>query len=424
MEIFLHYVWKHKLYATNNFKTVEGQVLEVIDPGIYNTDAGPDFFNAKIRLDGQVWAGNIEMHCRSSDWYHHSHDVNKAYNSTILHVVEVIDAPVVKDASGRFIPQWVMPIPEKLYEQYTSIVKMEDPVPCLDKIKTVPEIYLSDWKTALLTERLERKTQTILQLLDTTQGDWKTVFYITLARNFGFGINNDAFERLAKSLPLKYIFKHAHSSLQIEALLLGQAGLLDEDAIDDTYYICLKSEYEYLQKKYSLTPLENQIFKRLRLRPNNFPHVKIVQLAGFVQQLQSLFAKVLTTNGIENYRKLFKLDVSDYWQSHYHFQTTADKKSKPLGQSAIDILLINTVSPILFAYGCRQDNMYYKQKAFDLLNALPPERNAITHLFMQAGVKNTQAGDSQALIQLKKEYCEHKKCIFCRIGHRILNKNV
>jgi hypothetical protein len=412
------------LYATDNFITAEGLTLEVIDPGIYNTDAGPDFFNAKIRLDGQVWAGNIELHGRSSDWYHHSHDVDKAYNSTILHVVEVIDEPAVKDASGRLIPQWVMPIPEKLYTQYTSFVKMEDPVPCLDKLKTVPEIYLSDWKTALLTERLERKTQTILQLLESTQGDWNTVFYITLARNFGFGINNDAFERLAKSLPLKYILKHTHSSLQIEALFLGQAGLLDADDIDDKYYICLKAEYQYLQKKYSLKPLENQIFKRLRLRPNNFPHIKLVQLAGFVRNMPSLFVTVLTTHSIADYRKLFDLDVSEYWQSHYHFRKTTDLKSKRLGQSAVDILLINTVAPVLFAYGRKKDNAFYKQKAFDLLDSLPPEHNSITQLFVQAGVKNACAGDSQALIQLKKEYCEQKKCIFCRIGHRILNKNM
>lgn len=422
METFLHYVWKHKLYAADSFKTAEGMTLEVIDAGIYNTDAGPDFFNAKIRLDGQIWAGNIELHCRSSDWYQHGHDTDSAYNSTILHVVEVVDEPVVTDASGRLIPQWVMPIPDKLYDQYSSFVKMEDPVPCLNKINTVPTIYLSDWTAALLTERLERKTQTILELLKTYRGDWNTVFYITLARNFGFGINNDAFERLAKSLPLKCVFHHAHSSFQTEALFLGQAGLLNERDLNERYYNCLNIEYQFLQKEHNLKPLESQIFKRLRLRPNNFPHVKIVQLSNFIRNSPRLFATMLEVDGINNFRALFDTDVSEYWQTHYHFRSESELRDKKLGQTAVDILIINTVIPILFAYGLSTDSAFYKGKAYTMLNELPPERNAVTHLFEHAGIKNTCAGDSQALIQLKREYCEQKKCIFCRIGHRVLNK--
>ncbi|GHT53004.1 hypothetical protein AGMMS49982_14790 [Bacteroidia bacterium] len=424
METFLHHVWKHRLYAADNFKTAEGQTLEVINPGIYNTDAGPDFFNAKIRLDGQVWAGNIEIHNRSSDWYRHCHDTDKAYNSTVLHIVEVIDHQAIKDSTGRLIPQWVMPIPECIYTRYSEFVKMDNRQPCLDKIKNIPEIFLSDWQTALLLERLNRKTQDIMELLKTYKGDWNTVFYITLARNFGFGINNDAFERLAKSLPLSIVNKHSHSCLQIEALFLGQAGLLDETDIDDKYQYCLRSEYRYLQQMYDLQPLEGDIFKRMRLRPNNFPHIKIVQLSGFIQHTPTLFSKVLDTHLVDGLRKLFESGVSPYWETHYNFKQVSEKRQKVLGQSAIDILLINTVAPIVFAYGHSRDEPFHMGKTFRLLQDIPAEHNSITHPFVEAGLKTKNAGDSQALIQLKKEYCDQKKCMFCRIGHQVLSKEL
>ncbi|WP_158648311.1 DUF2851 family protein, partial [Candidatus Symbiothrix dinenymphae] len=234
---------------------------------------------------------------------------------------------------------------------YSEFVKMDNRQPCLDKIKNIPEIFLSDWKTALLLERLTRKTQNIMDLLKTYKGDWNAVFYITLARNFGFGINNDAFERLAKSLPLNIVNKHSHSCLQIEALFLGQAGLLDETDIDDKYHHCLRSEYQYLQQMYDLKPLEGDIFKRMRLRPNNFPHIKIVQLSGFIQHTPTLFSKVLDTHLVDGLRKLFESGVSPYWETHYNFKQVSEKRQKVLGQSAIDILLINTVAPIVFAYG-------------------------------------------------------------------------
>jgi hypothetical protein len=293
-------------------------------------------------------------------------------------------------------------------------------VPCLGRINEIPEIYWTDWKNALTSERLENKIRTIFQLLETYHDDWSEVFYITLARNFGFGINNDAFERLAKSLPLRYILKHSDSPQQVEALFLGQAGLLEETLPDDVYFRTLQGEYRFLQNKYKLKSLEASIFKSLRIRPNNFPHIKIVQLAGFINKEQSLFSCTLEKNSIQEFRSLFFSDVSNYWETHYRFGKTSPRWKKGLGLSAIHILLINTVVPVLFAYGKKKNQEHFIQKALDLLEAIPPEKNHIVKAFSNAKVKVAHAGDTQALIQLRKMYCDPKKCMFCRIGHKLL----
>jgi hypothetical protein len=420
MEALLHSVWKHKLYVPGTFTTSEGMCLEIIDAGIYNSDAGPDFFNAKIKLDGQIWVGNIEIHTHSSDWYKHKHEKDKAYNSVILHVVEFIDNEEIRDESGRKIPQWMLSVPDSVRKNYLYLTGNNNSIPCLSRIKEIDRIYLSDWKNALLTERLERKTNTIYQLLDTYQDDWNEVLYICLSRNFGFGINNDAFERLARSLPLKYIQKHQDSEKQVEALFLGQAGLLESDAIEDEYYLVLQQEYRFLRKKYQLEPLERHLFKNLRIRPNNFPHVKIIQLAGFIRKGQHLLTQILKSTQLSDFHQIFASDVSEYWQSHYQFEKPSSKKSRQLGGSAISIILINTVVPLLFAYGKTKNMEIFQDRSFQLITAIRAENNFITTLFSRAGVEVIHAGDSQALIQLKREYCEKKKCIFCRIGYKIL----
>jgi hypothetical protein len=422
METLLHYVWKHKLYASSPFVTQEGHALEIIDPGTYNTHAGADFFNAKIKLDNRIWVGNVEIHTHSSDWYKHKHEKDKAYNPVILHVVEHPDIEEVRTESGRAIPQWVMKIPENIKENYHFLLNTDEAIPCLSRINEIDGIYLTDWKNALLTERLEKKTQSLFQLLDACYDDWNEVFYICLSRNFGFGINNDAFERLAKSLPLKYILKHQDSGKQVEALFLGQAGLLDKDSIDDDYYRSLREEYQFLKTKYKLQALESHIFKSLRIRPGNFPHIKIVQLAGFVRKKPDLFSSVLTTVPLKDLIALFTTEIDDYWLTHYHFEKSSVKKPKQLGLSAIHILLINTVVPILFAYGKKKNQELFVERALDLLEAIKPENNFIVTAFTRAGITATHAGDTQALIQLKREYCEQKKCMYCRIGHRLLSK--
>ena len=422
METLLHYVWKHKLYENDKLLTEEGISFEVIDPGMYNLNAGPDFFNAKIRMDGKIWVGNIEIHTASSDWYKHQHEKNKAFDSVILHVVESIDVTNVCDTTGRLIPQWMIQVPERIRKSYLFLSDRDVSIPCLGKIHGIPEIYLSDWKNALLIERLERKTNALLQLLQEYKNDWNEVFYITLSRNFGFGINNDAFERLAKSLPLKIIQKHQNSITQVEALFLGQAGLLDTEESEDTYLLELQKEYAFLRKKFNLNPLEPHIFKSLRIRPNNFPHIKIVQLAGIIRKQQGLFSNVIAFAELEPLYSLFISETAEYWLTHYRFEKASVKRVKNLGLSAIQLLVINTIVPLFFAYGKNKNLETYPERALQFLESLNPESNSIITLFSHSGIKIQNAYDSQALMQLKREYCEQKKCMYCRIGHQLLAK--
>jgi len=424
MEALLYYVWKHKLYESAELLTEEGASFEVIDPGMYNSNAGPDFFNTKIRMEGKTWAGNIEIHTASSEWYNHQHEKDKAYNSVILHVVETADVAEIYDSGGRLIPQWVMKIPERIRANYSFLLNADVSIPCLGKISDIPEVYLSDWKNALLAERLERRTNALFQLLEEYKNDWNELFYITLSRNFGFGINNDAFERLAKSLPLRIIRKHQNSVTQTEALFLGQAGLLEDVESEDAYFLELQKEYDFLRKKYNLIPLESHIFKSLRIRPSNFPHIKIVQLAGIIRKKQGLFSNVLALSELESFYSLFISETAGYWLTHYHFEKTSVKRTKNLGLSTIQLLIINTVVPVFFAYGKKKNSEVYAERAIRFLELLKPESNSIITLFSRAGIQIQNACDSQAIIELKREYCEHKKCIYCRIGHQLLAKKI
>jgi len=424
METLLHYVWKYKLYNPETLVTLSGNPVLVIDQGVHNTHAGPDFFNAKIRIGNEIWAGNVEIHSYASDWMKHGHHTDKAYNSVILHVVEHSNAEVYAE-DGHLISQLILKIPEKIRENYEYLLSRETFVPCLSQIRDVPKLYLTDWMNALLVERLGRKTDDLQKLLKDYKGDWGEVFYITLSRNFGFGINNDAFERLAKNLPLKLILKHKDSALQVEALFFGQAGLLNEDSeAKDDYYRFLQKEYDFLRKKYDLKPLEAHIFKNLRMRPNSFPHIKIAQLAALVRTQEALFSKMFELEDTQSLRNLFMSELTEYWNTHYLFGKNSPKRKKLIGLSAQNVILINTVVPVLFAYGRAKKQSYLQEKAIRLLDLIKPESNYIINEFAKVGICPCHAGDSQALIQLQKEYCEKKKCIFCRIGHKLLSKNV
>ncbi|MDR1371636.1 MAG: DUF2851 family protein [Dysgonamonadaceae bacterium] len=423
MESLLHYVWKHRLYDENSLLTGDGQRFEIIDTGIYNIHAGPDFFNAKIKIGDKLWAGNVEIHNLSSDWYRHRHDSDKAYNSVIFHVAESLDTSEIRDESGRVIPQWEMKFPQIIRDNYQFLLESDSQIPCIGRIREISEIYLSDWKAALLTERLERKANDIFSLLKTYKNDWNEVFYIILSRNFGFNVNNDAFERLAKSLPLKIILKNSQFSIQSEALFLGQAGLLDEEENGDNYYNSLRKGYIFLQKKYKLTPLEKHTFKNLRIRPNNFSLIKIVQLAGIICNRQGLFSELIGISEEQDMRNFFASDINEYWKTHYQFGKISSCREKKLGFSAISLLMINVVSAMFFAYGKRKNKPEYTEKALQLLETIRAEQNYIVKQFVRAGILMNNAGDSQAIIQLKREYCEKKKCIYCRIGHQLLAKD-
>lgn len=419
METLLHYVWKNKLYTPGNFISTEGISLEIIDPGIYNTDAGPDFFNAKIKMGQRIWAGNVEIHNLSSDWYKHKHHNDPAYNSVILHVIETMDQLNIKDSQGRAIPQWILSVPQQIKDNYQFLIHSDYSIPCQGSLWQTPSIYLSGWKDSLLIERLERKVNQISFLGNKYYNDWNETFYIILARSFGFGINNDSFERLAESLPLKQILKHQNSVCQTEALFLGQAGLLN-DMIEDEYYKCLQNEYHFLSKKYHLKSLDGYTFKSLRIRPESFPPVKIVQLAGLIRRQPSLFSCILERNSLREFQELFTTSINPYWNTHYQFGKLSSYNPKNMGLNSINCLIINTVIPILLAYGKKKNIEKYIDLAFNLLEIMKPENNFIVNTFKRQGVIVENAGDSQALIQLKREYCEKKKCFLCRIGHQIL----
>ena len=407
MERLLHYVWKYKLYAATPLITTEGRPVQVIDPGMQNTDAGPDFFNAKIKIDGTLWVGSVEIHDKSSDWLLHHHDTDKAYDCVILHIIGFNDFQPVR-TNGNPIPQMLLTVPENILRSIDWLLYREAALPCLDHITGIAPLHIACWMEALLSERLERKTHDIFLLLDAYQTDWNEVFYITLTRNFGFGVNNDAFERLAKSLPLRCIQKQRNSHSQIEAMLFGQAGMLEEEN-DDHYYRLLQREYDFLRHKFGLSPMEDFVFKNLRTRPVNFPYLKVAQLAALWVRYDTLFSAILEARSTGEIKKYFRIPPSGYWETHYHFRYASPRKEKTIGENALNILLINTVVPMLFAYGLHNKRPEYCERATRLLESIPPEKNTIVTTFYNAGITVRHAGDSQALIQLKREYCEKKK---------------
>lgn len=422
MERLLHYVWKYKLYTATPLITTEGRPVQVIDPGMQNTDAGPDFFNAKIKIDGTLWVGSVEIHDKSSDWLLHHHDTDKAYDCVILHIIGFNDFQPVR-TNGNPIPQMLLTVPENILRSIDWLLYREAALPCLDHITGIAPLHIACWMEALLSERLERKTHDIFLLLDAYQADWNEVFYITLTRNFGFGVNNDAFERLAKSLPLRCIQKQRSSQSQIEAMLFGQAGMLAEEN-DDHYYRLLQREYDFLRHKFGLSPMEDFVFKNLRTRPLNFPYLKVAQLAALWVRHDTLFSAILEAGSTGEIKKYFRIPPSGYWETHYHFRYASPRKEKTIGENALNILLINTVVPMLFAYGLHNKRPEYCERATRLLESIPPEKNTIVSTFCNAGITVRHAGDSQALIQLKREYCEKKKCLYCRIGFRMLKTTI
>ena len=418
MERMLQYIWKHRLFSEADLVTTEGVPVFVIDAGISNTDSGPDFFNAKIRIDNTVWVGNVEIHNRSSDWYIHRHQYDKLYDTVILHIVQKYDCDIIR-MNGEFIPQAILAVPENIAKNIEWLLMRDIPVSCAERLSSVSPLHLADWMNALLIERLERKTEDIFVRLQNSLKDWNEVFYLTLMRNFGFGVNSDAFELLAGSLPYKYILKHRNNPVQIEALFFGQAGLLDEDS-DDPYFQALKREFHFLRKKYGFQPVESYLFKKLRIRPVNFPYIRLAHLAAVWLKNDLLFSKTLEAETLKELHAFFNVEPSEYWLTHYSFHAASDVKKKSLGKNAMDVILINTVIPVLFAYGKYTNRPEYCDRALRFLNEIKPEKNSIVDFFNKYGIAVNNAGDTQALIQLRREYCDKKKCLYCRIGYRVI----
>ena len=420
MEELLHYVWKHRIFPLNELTTTTGQRLEIIDTGLANRDAGPDFFNAKIKIDGVVWVGNIEIHTNSSDWFKHGHHQNPVYNNVILHIATCVDTEVHR-SNGESIPQLQLDCPKHIQENFKELANTDQYPPCYRIIPSLPKLTIHSWMSALQMERFEQKNAHLIERLRYCNNHWEDAFFITLARNFGFSINADAFEEWAKHIPLRAIDKHRDNLFQVEAFFFGQAGTLSDPDGDD-YYLKLKQEYKYLAHKFGLKPMDVTRWRFLRLRPNNFPHVRIAQLANLYHRSYGLLSQLMEKETIKEIRDLLRGGTSEYWTNHYTFGGYSPDCSKTLSESSLNLIIINTIVPFLYAYGIHRGKEKLCSRATTFLEELKPENNYIIRMWSECGLKVAHAGDSQALIQLKKEYCDKKKCLYCRIGYEYLKR--
>lgn len=418
-EEFLHYLWKYKLYCRDNLKTYAGESVEIINHGTHNFDSGPDFFNAQVKIDNTIWVGNIEVHISSSDWYAHNHNTNKAYDNVILQVVLNHDKEVLR-TNGQIIPTLELNFDNDLYLNYKTLIENDKWIPCQDNIQELDPFKISTWLEKLCIERLEQKSSGIQEILQKVNNSWETAFYYLLARNFGFKLNSDPFEMLSKSLPLNYLAKHKDNLFQVEALLFGQAGFLEENHGDE-YYLKLRKEYQFLKSKFQLKSIENHLWKFLRTRPGNFPTIRIAQFAQLIYKSTSLFSKIIKIKNLDDYYDLLNSKTSEYWNTHYTFNKESEFKLKSLGKSAIDIILINTIVPFLFVYGRAKGQFEFQEKAINLLENIKAEKNTIISHWGDMNIKAKNAFDTQALIQLKNNYCNQKKCLNCLIGNDIIN---
>jgi len=432
-EDFLHYIWRCGLYYPLSLKTRDGFAIKVLSRGEINSNSGPDFFNAMIRIDDTVFAGNVEIHVNSSDWYRHGHHTDRAYDNVILQLVLNRDA-VVKRTNGEVIPTAEIRFDKRLHNNYSQLLGNEFWIPCQPFISGADAFLVREWLYMLSIQRLEQKSLILRDIFHKSRNCWEETFYIQLARNFGFRLNGAVFEMLARSLPYKLLLRHRENLFQLEAMLFGQAGMLvngmgmpaswkkmsDHDGSDE-YFRALKKEYSFLKIKYRLKPIEKHLWRFLRLRPANFPTIRLAQFAAFLHEKTSLFSTVLDCSDLKSLFDIFMVSASEYWNNHFLFNRPSAGCPKSLGIFAIRSLIINTAVPVLYFYGKQRQLEDYSERAIDFLMELPPESNSIITKWNILGIKATNAFQSQALLQLKNELCSYRRCLDCRIGTQIVN---
>jgi hypothetical protein len=422
-EEFLHFIWQFRLYGAQKLFTTSGDLLEVLQQGALNKNAGPDFTKAKLIIGGTTWVGNVEIHIKSSDWLLHNHQIDNAYENVILHVVYEDDEPIYRQ-DGTLLPVLILKnlFPVHLLDNYQELINSVNKFPCEKQIHLVDEFLIDGFLARVLVERFEQKSAEVYQKLNELKGDWDETFYHFMARNFGFKVNATPMEMLAQSLPQQLFAKHKNNPLQIEALIFGQAGFLNQ-TFDEEYPKQLKREYQFLQKKYNLKPIDLSLWKFLRMRPQNFPTLRLAQFAALIVNSNHLFSKILVMKDYRNAQTLFEnLPVNSYWQTHYHFNKSAENVALQLGKTSIQNIIINTVSLFLFAYGKALSQENYVTRSFYLLENTVTENNAIIKQYQEAGVTVKNAFYSQAILQLKKKYCNEKKCLSCGIGIKLLKQ--
>ena len=420
-ESFLHYLWKHRLFDFLHVATTDGEPLKIIFPGYHNTDAGPDFKQAVVQIGPMKWAGDVEIHIRSSDWYRHHHQDDEKYLSVTLHVVYEHDCEVERK-NGELFPTLELKnyIPDGMFAQYQRLVTSPDQLPCTSYLSDMEALQLRSLLSSMVMERLLRKQEDVLRMVAECDGDWKETLYRLLAAGFGFKTNVPAFELLAKSLPLKVLAKHADSELQTAALIFGQAGMLERSDVDE-YHDALKYEYDYLRCKYQLMPIGEHHWNLLRLRPPNFPCVRLAQLAALLHESPDLTEVCLESPSVEALKRELSVCANSYWENHYHFgQKTILKHSVCLGDTAASLLIINVVVPFRFAHHRFFGNEHQLEETMALLEQLDFERNKLTRVYANTSFPQQTAMDSQALLELWQHYCVPKRCLECAIGERIV----
>lgn len=416
-EILLHYIWQQRLWAGIAQQTTDGMPIEILSVGEHNRDAGPDFSHAHLRIGEQEWVGNIEIHVRASDWRRHHHHTNPAYNNVILHIVCENDEPSY-NARGERLTQCVLQYPTQqdyLSNLLSSAQRMDSAfaiIPCSQQLLLMPEMLTQGWRNTLLKERWRCKLESIQRLLKITQNDWARAFYITLAHNFGFHTNSLPFESLALQTPLIYLQKHRNSLFQVTAMLLGQSGLLNADTADTPEKAALWTEYQFLQKKFGLVPIESSMWKKARMRPQNSPEVRIRQFAQLICQSEWLFSNMLQAEHIHQLREMVQLHPID--NTHPLLQLPAQ-----IGKASLDILLINTLLPYRYAYAHERQDHAAMEQSIQLMHLLPAEDNTIIRQWRMIGQSVNSAADSQALIHLYQHYCQHERCINCEVGNLV-----
>jgi hypothetical protein len=420
-EKLLQYIWqfqyfnKHQLVTESEYP----ESFQIISPGNFNTDQGPDFQEARIKIGQQIWIGNVEIHVLASDWIRHGHAQDPNYKNVVLHVVWENDlaAPVCQ------LPMLVLNhrVPKLLLQQYEEWMMSPSFIPCGSRISTTPDIIFLKWKERLLIERLQRKTRLINTYLETNKNHWEEVFWWLLARNFGITVNGESFEAMARSIPIVLMAKHKNQIHQLEALFFGQAGLLGA-RFTEAYPMMLKKEYLFLKKKYGLKPIFLPVHF-LRMRPVNFPTVRLAQLAMLLHRSEHLFSKVLAIENLSDLREMLNLTANDYWHYHFRFEETAAYQPKNLGSQMIDNIIINTLVPIVFAYGHFHAEPGYKDKVLHWLEMMAAEKNRISSRFFAFGIKAENSYDTQALYELKSRYCDEKNCLSCAVGNYLLKSS-
>ena len=435
MERLYHYTWQHRLFLRYPLQTVgRGETVEVIDVGLYNTDAGPDFFNAKIKIDGVLFVGNVEIHECASQWNEHGHQNDDAYENVILHVCGKVDTEIFTK-SHRSIPQIEISVPEEVTENYEKLLANPNYPPCYQIIPELSPLLVRNWMSVLGVERLQYKTHRVETLLKESGNDWERTFFVLLSRAFGFGINSDAFEQWARGVPLMMVGKHRDNIRQVEAFFFGQAGMLQDEAVApaqrDEYFLTLQREYAFLSHKFSLFPMPFSRWRMLRLRPQNFPQIRLSQLVRLYHRNSLNFSSIIEQTDLNALRNMFKVGVTEYWETHYsfgkpHLRATSLKpggEAKQLSESSVNRLLINAVVPILFAYGRVYDREDICQRVIDLLEMLPAEKDHISRTWQEVGLPVSCAADSQSLLHLKTFYCDRKDCLRCRFGKEYITRS-